>query len=81
MDIKIGDELFLSNGEESLVLRAVTLTQGRTSTDRIRSMSDKEIVELLSSVFCAGMVAQEHGDDFLHSFPWTLDRLRKPAAE
>lgn len=53
----------------------------RTRADRIRSMTDKEIVEFLSSVFCAGMVAQERGDDFQHSFPWTLDWLRQPAEE
>ena len=52
-----------------------------TNADRIRGMSDKELTEFLASVFCAGMSAEEHGDDFHHSFPWTLDRLRQPAEE
>ncbi len=52
-----------------------------TNADRIRGMSDEEILQFIAAVFCAGMVSEERGDDFDHSFVWTLDWLRQPVEE
>ncbi|MEA5041565.1 MAG: hypothetical protein VB053_03375 [Oscillibacter ruminantium] len=49
--------------------------------DCIRMMTDDQLATFLSGVFCAGMSAQERGDDFHHAFPWTLDKLREPPEE
>lgn len=81
MNVKIGDELFLSNREGSLILRATPLIKDRTNADRVRGMSDKKLMNFLISVFCEGMAAENRGDDFDHSFAWTLDWLRQPAEE
>lgn len=52
-----------------------------TNADRIRGMSDVELLQFIAAVFCSGMVAEERGNDFNHSFVWTLDWLRQPAEE
>lgn len=52
-----------------------------TNADRIRSMSDVELLQFIAAVFCSGMVAEERGNDFNHSFVWTLDWLRQPVEE
>ena len=52
-----------------------------TNADRLRAMSDEELLKFIAAVFCSGMGAENRGDDFAHSFVWTLDQLRQPATK
>lgn len=75
-----GDHVF-ADGSDCDKLNQKILLEKPTKADRLRLMNDKELTDFLTSVFCAGMQAEERGDDFLHSFPWTLDRLRQQVEE
>ena len=52
-----------------------------TNSEYLHGMSDEELTIFLASVFCAGMAAGEKGDDFYHSFSWTLDWFNQPFNE
>lgn len=67
MNYCVGDELFLSDKESSIILRVVPHIAGRTNADRIRAMSDEELEELICAADWCEMCDQVRQDGTCHA--------------